>query len=45
MKPGSLVVRRLPHLGFGIGALFMLTLDYLAPHLRFGQVEFHGHLR
>jgi ZIP family zinc transporter len=30
-------------LGFGIGALFMLTLDYLAPHLRFGQVEFHGH--
>ena len=30
-------------LGFGIGALFMLTLDYLAPHLRFGQIEFHGH--
>ena len=30
-------------LGFGIGALFMLTLDYLAPHLRFGQVEFHGY--
>lgn len=30
-------------LGFGNGALFMLTLDYLAPHLRFGQVEFHGH--
>jgi ZIP family zinc transporter len=30
-------------LGFSIGALFMLTLDYLAPHLRFGQVEFHGH--
>ena len=30
-------------LGFAIGALFMLTLDYLAPHLRFGQVEFHGH--
>ena len=30
-------------LGFAIGALFMLTLDYLAPHLRFGKVEFHGH--
>ena len=30
-------------LGFSIGALFMLTLDYLAPHLRFGHIEFHGH--
>ena len=30
-------------LGFGIGALFMLALDYLAPHLRFGEMEFHGH--
>lgn len=30
-------------LGFAIGALFMLSLDYLAPHLRFGELEFHGH--
>ena len=30
-------------LGFGIGAVFMLVLDYLAPHLRFGEIEYHGH--
>ena len=29
-------------LGFGIGACFMFLLDYLAPHMRFGEVEYHG---
>ncbi|HOE35261.1 MAG: ZIP family metal transporter [Chloroflexi bacterium] len=29
-------------LGFGFGACFMFLLDYLAPHMRFGEVEFHG---
>lgn len=25
--------------GFGVGATFMLVLDYLAPHMRFGELE------
>ncbi len=29
-------------LGFGLGACFMFLLDYLAPHIRFGEVEYHG---
>lgn len=29
-------------LGFGLGASFMFLLDYLAPHMRFGEVEVHG---
>jgi len=30
-------------LGFAAGAILLLLLDYLSPHLRFGELEFHGH--
>ncbi len=29
-------------LGFGIGAAAMFFLDYLAPHIRFGEMEYRG---